>query len=305
MSYILEEKIRVGISACNFGAMVRWNRKGRDRIANIERERNDFIWTPICPEVNSGLGVTRPPIRLIGGNGDEVWDGDAGLKNRSGEDVTGQIKMGLSASLEILRRAGIEAFIFMEGSPTCGVYRTTLKNRRLGKPPGAFGALLLREDYFLIPAEDLDSPIKWWDWRRRLHAFAWLKRQELSSKKQIYDIWHLLKFACQEVSRQEADEIGQRLAAMPKRLSGEFAEQWRSDVLKLLRRPSTFKRICSVMLKHYAHYRKQFGQAAKDIRVPQSTDAKRAFVEELHEMEKRAFLEGFDFAGTPVIYRGR
>jgi len=161
VAQILEEKIRVGISACNFGAKVRWNRKGWDRIAPLGRERDDFIWTPICPEVNSGLGVTRPPIRLIGGNGDELWTGEAGVKNRNGEDVSAQIKKGLLDSLEILHRAGIEAFVFMEGSPTCGVYRTTLKNKRLGKPPGAFGSLLLREDYFLIPAEDLDSPIKW------------------------------------------------------------------------------------------------------------------------------------------------
>jgi uncharacterized protein YbbK (DUF523 family) len=305
MAQVLQEKIKVGISACNFGARVRWNRKGWDRIAPLEREKDNFIWTPICPEVNSGLGVTRAPIRLTGGNGDKLWTGETGVKNRNGEDVTDQVKQGLSESLAILRRADIEAFVFMEGSPTCGVYRTTLKNKRLGKPPGAFGSLLLREDYFLIPADDLDSPVKWWDWRRRLHAFAWLKRQNLSSKKQLYDIWHLLKFMSQEVSRQEADEIGQRLAAMPRRFSTEFAEQWRSDVLGLLRRPSTFKRICSVMLKHYAHYRKHFGQSGQDVRVPQSTDAKRAFVGELHEMEKKAFIDGFDFGGAPVIFRGR
>jgi len=167
MAELLAEKIKVGISACNFGAKVRWNRKGWDRIAPLEREKDNFIWTPICPEVNSGFGVTRPPIRLVGGNGDEVWTGEAGVKNRIGEDVTEQIRQGLQASLEILHRAGVEAFVFMEGSPTCGVYRTTLRNKRLGKPPGVFGSLLLREDYFLIPAEDLDSPIKWYNLRRR------------------------------------------------------------------------------------------------------------------------------------------
>jgi uncharacterized protein YbgA (DUF1722 family) len=219
--------------------------------------------------------------------------------------MTEQIKHGLSASREILRRAGIEAFVFMEGSPTCGVYRTTLKNKRMGKPPGAFGSLLLGEDYFLIPAEDLDSPVKWWDWRRRLHAFVWLKRQELTSKKQLYDIWHLLKFMCQEVSRPEADEIGRRLASMPRSFSRQFAEQWRSDVLGLLRRPSTFKRICSVMLKHYAHYRKHLNKSVENVRIPQSTDAKRVFVKELHEMEKKAVLEGFDFGGAPVLFRSR
>ncbi|UCD56118.1 MAG: DUF523 domain-containing protein [Candidatus Hydrogenedentota bacterium] len=305
MPQILRERIRIGVSACNFGAKVRWNRAGWDRIAPLEREKDNFIWTPVCPEVNSGLGVTRPPIRLFGGNGNDIWAGQAKIKNRGGVDVTDQMKKGLAASLEVLQQAGVEAFVFMEGSPTCGVYRTTLKNRRLGKPPGAFGSLLLREDYFLIPAEDLDSPVKWWDWRRRLHAFAWLRRQELSSKKQLYEIWHLLKFMCQEVSRKEADEIGRRLASMPRSFSRQFADDWRRDVLALLRKPSTFKRISSIMLKHYAHYRKHFNPSAKDVVAPMSTSAKRAFVRELHEMEKRAVLEDFDFGGAPVIFRAR
>ena len=305
MPEILREKIKVGVSACNFGAKVRWNRKGWDRITPLEREKDNFVWTPICPEVNSGLGVTRQPIRLTGGTGNDLWAGQARVKNRGGADLTEQIKCGLSASLDILRQADVEAFVFMEGSPTCGVYRTTLKNNRLGKPPGAFGSLLLKENYFLIPAEDLDSPVKWWDWRRRLHAFVWLKRQELSSKKQLYDTWHILKFMCQEVSRQESDEIGRRLASMPRTFSRPFCEEWRCDVLALLRRPSTFKRIHSIMLKHYAHYRKHFGKSTADVKVPRSTDAKRVFVQQLHEMEKSALLHGYDFGGTPVLFRAR
>ena len=207
------------------------------------------------------------------------------------------------SSLEILKEAGVEAFIFMEGSPSCGVYRTTLKNRRLGKPPGAFGSLLLKEDLFLIPAVDLESPVKWWDWRRRLHAFAWLKRQQMTSKNQIYHVWHLFKFLCQEVSREEAGEIGRRLAAMPKAFSRTFAEQWKKDVLALLRKPSALGRIHSIMLKHFSHYRKHFNPAAKEVRAPQTDLAKRMFINKLLEMEKRAILEGYEFAGVPVIYR--
>ena len=303
MARILSEQIRVGISACNFGAKVRWDRRGWDRTAPLERERDSFVWTPVCPEVTSGLGVTRPPIRLVGGNGEDFWAGRAIMKNRRGVDVTEEVKAGMRASLEVLKRAGVEAFVFMEGSPSCGVYRTTLKNRRLGKPPGAFGALLLREQFFLIPALDLESPVKWWDWRRRLHAFAWLKRQELTSKSQVYEIWHLLKFVCQEVAPKDAVEIGRRLAGMPRRFGAGFAHDWRNDVLSLLRKPSSLGRIHAVLLKHYAHYRKHFNPAAKDVKAPRTDIAKRAFVKELNEMEKRAFLEGYDFAGTPVMYR--
>lgn len=134
MPYILNEKIKIGISACCFAARVRYNWKGWDKIAPLEREKDDFTWMPVCPEVMSGL------------------------------------------------------------------------NKRLGKPPGTFGSLLLKENLFLIPAQDLESPIKWWDWRRRLHAFAWLKRKEIKNKKELYEIWHNFKFLCREINRKEADE---------------------------------------------------------------------------------------------------
>ncbi len=303
MTFLLKEQIRIGISACNFGALVRWNGRGWNRTAGLGREKDGFIWTPVCPEVNGGLGVRRDPIRLVGGNGDDFWAGNARIKNRKGKELTKEMKDGSMKSLDILRRADIEAFVFMEGSPSCGVYRTTLKERRLGKPPGIFGALLLREDYFLIPAVDLESPVKWWDWRRRLHAFAWLKRERISSKKQIYDIWHLFKFLCQEVDVKRAAEMGRSLAAMPRSFAPSFAEQWRSDVLMLLRLPSTIGRIHSIMLKHFAHYRKHFNPSAREVKAPRTEMAKHAFVKELMEMEKRALLEGYDFGGTPVIYR--
>ena len=303
MPVIIHEKIRVGVSACNAGARVRWNRAGWDRIAPLNREMTSFVWTPVCPEVMSGLGVPRDPVRISGGNGHDLLKGTARMKNRSGEDVTEKICAGCRDCLEALKRAQVEAFVFMEGSPSCGVYRTTLKNKRLGNPPGVFGAMLLEEDLFLIPALDLESPIKWWDWRRRLHAFCWLKRLEIGGKEQLYTAWHHLKFICQEVDRQEAQAIGAWLAGLPKRFSAQTAEQWKSATLRLLRKPSTFTRITSVMQKHWAHYRKHFNPEARDIKAPVKELSKHKFVEELLSREKKAVTEGYDFEGAPVLFR--
>jgi uncharacterized protein YbbK (DUF523 family) len=316
-NYIISEKIKIGVSACNTGARIRWNRAGWDRLAPLERERNSFIWTPVCPEVMAGLGVPRSPIRLVGGNGDDFWNRTADVKNREGRDVSSVLRDACGECERALGRAEIEAFVFMEGSPTCGVYRTTMKNKRLGKPPGVFGSLLFKKELFLIPALDLESQVKWWDWRRRLHAFCWLKQQDLQSKSQIFDIWHHFKFICQEVDRAEADEIGRSLAASPKGFDIEFARAWRSRTLDLLRKPSTHRRIASVMQKHYAHYKKHLkgdfkhlqgdadaGSAPDDVpKAPDARLSKYKFVEELKLMENRAVSEGFLFAGTPVIYR--
>ena len=114
--------------------------------------------------------------------------------------------------MDILRRSEVDAFIYMDGSPTCGVYRTTLKSTKRGHPPGIFGSLLLDQGYFLIPAADLQSPLRWWDWRRRLLAFYWLKNLQITGKAGLYDTWARLKFLFQELDNPWATQMGRRLA---------------------------------------------------------------------------------------------
>jgi len=305
MTYILDDKIKIGVSACNFGALVRYNRRGWDRIGLLDREKNAFIWTPVCPEAMSGLGVPRDPIKLVNGTGDDFWQGRAKAKNKRGRDVSSELRAGAESCLQALKRADVEAFAFMEGSPSCGVYRTTLKDKRLGKPPGVFGSLLLRNGFFLIPVVDLDSPIKWWDWRRRLHAFVWLKRAVIADKNDIYAYWHNYKFLCQEINDKEARAIGRELAGLPARLTDEAIDKWRSAVLLLLRQPVPEKRIRASLAKHCAYYKKHLASAGEACVLPRLTSSKRDFVAAVLNLEKIAFAQGVEFAGSPVLYRGR
>ncbi len=302
MPHIISEKIKIGVSACNFGSRVRYNRKGWDRVSELDREKDSFHWTPVCPEVLSGMGVPREPIRLSGGNGDDFWNGDARIKNKRGKEVSDLVREGANAAMAALKRAAVEAFVFMEGSPSCGVYRTTLKNRRLGKPPGAFGSLLLKEAFFLIPADDLQSPLKWWDWRRRLHAFVWLKRREIKSKKDLTDTWHDLKFVCQESSRSISDQLGRDLAGMPKKISGEFISEIKLRILQILRLPSTLKRIQNSAEKQMVYYGKHFNMII-DEKLPKAVDGKLKFVKKLREFEKRSLDMDIGNSLVPVIYR--
>lgn len=302
MTYIINERIKIGVSACNFGARVRYNRKGWDRVSLLEREKDAFIWTPVCPEVLSGLGVPREPMKLVDGNGDKFWQGKTRMKNKKGMNVTKQVKEGARAALENLKRAGVEAFAFMEGSPSCGVYRTTLKNQRLGKPPGVFGSLLLKEELFLIPAMDLESPLKWWDWRRRLHAFIWLKRENIKTKKELYNIWHDYKFLIQEIERSQADEIGRKLSEMPKKLTKSYIDNFKNEVLLVLRKPTTLKRIQNSAEKQLSFFCKHYN-ICLDVKLPQAERGKQKFVEKLIELEKRAINDNVRFGFVPVLYR--
>ena len=243
MENTLNEKIKIGISACMYGAKVRYNSKGFDILGYLKREKNDFLWTPICPEVMSGLSVPRSSIRLIGGNGFEFWERKAQVKNRFGKNVSSVLRAGTLSCFETLKRVDVDAYVFMEGSPTCGIYRTTLKKESLGKPPGVFGALLLKEQMFLIPALDLQSPLKWWDWKRRLVAFTWFKRKKLNKISELLECWEILKVLCQEIDEKYFKSIGKTLGGFSNETDSNEFEKVQIEILNILRRPSNPKKI--------------------------------------------------------------
>ena len=303
MKFLLQDRVVLGVSGCNFGAPYRYNRKGWDRIKGLNREQGDFVWHPVCPEVIAGLGVPREPIRISGGNGQDVWDGTAKVLNRKGEDVTDQLKQACLQSLDLLKKAGAVGYVFMEGSPTCGVYRTSLKNKRLGHPPGVFGALLLREGFFLIPAIDLESPLRWWDWRRRLHAFAWVRYQEINSKQELYNLWYTVKFLCQELDEPTARSLGKKLASLPKGFSPEHAEELKITIQEILRKPSSVNRIKQRLWKSYVYHRRTaYGEM--DVVMPPETPRNITHItKELLHMERKAFEKGQFFSSAPILYR--
>jgi len=303
MPYIVSEKIKIGISACNFGCQVRYNQRGWYRAGLLGRDNEMFSWSPFCPEVMAGLGVPRAPIKLTGGNGDDFWAGQAKVKNRFGRDVGADLMAAEKHILDMIRKNGLEAYVFMEGSPTCGVYRTTLKDKRLGKPPGTFGSLLLHEGLFLIPAADLESPLKWWDWRRRLLAFIWLKHEPLTAKSQLTAIWHDLKFICQEISRLTADKIGRELAGQPRIFSPAWSEVWRQRVLNLFRQPSSLNRILNSLGKHHAYYCHQAENYACRRLALNTETSKYKIIEAIKDIESYARGREIIFAGAPVVFR--
>ncbi len=305
MQTVYTKKISIGISACDFGCPVRYNGKGWDMLKLMGREKTCFNWHPVCPECMSGMSVPRNAIKISGGTGADVWAGNAKVKARNGKDVTEHLKLGCKACLETLERAEVKGFVYMDGSPSCGVYRTSLKNKRTGNPPGVFGALLLEKGYFLIPALDLQSPIKWWDWRRRLLAFMWLKEVEINSKKELFEVWHILKFLVGELDDKFARNIGKELATLQNENIKEYSEDLKNKILEILRRPSSLNRIKQSLWKNYSHYKKVTGDEIELIKPPEIGRGMKVIADEILYMERKAY-EGGDFFGTsPIIYRGQ
>lgn len=309
MAELLTYKVPIGISACIYRCPVRYNGHAFDALAMLGRERSDFVFTPVCPECMAGLGVPRMPVHLTG-TGQQVIAGEARVKDRRGRDVTEAIVAGSRACLETLERAGVEAVVAKEASPSCGIYKARVGKRRTEQKGGSgvFGAMLLDTGWFIIPDEALANPLLWWDWRRRLHAWLWLKHRDIARSKELYDAWHALKFVVQEIDRPLADDVGRRLAALPKRPPSEDLEAIRAEILDALRRPSTRARIRQSMWKTYVHARKHGrldGVDLHDLQVdsPEVTANLTRIVDDLTALERVSFENDLLFGTSPVLRR--
>ena len=308
MAELISSKVQVGISACAFGCPVRYNGHGFDALSVLGRERSDFVFTPVCPECLAGLGVPRTPIHLTG-SGAEVLCGEAVVRDRRGRDVTEAVVLGCVDAMSALRRAHVVAFIAKEASPTCGLTKARVGKRRTEQlGAGVFGAMLAQSGYFLVSDEALANPLLWWDARRRLHAWLWLREREIAGSRDLYDAWHVLKFIVQETDRPFADGIGRELAALPRNAPAEQLEPIRISILGALEKPSAKQRIRSAMWKTYVHAKKKGRLDGVDLHdltldSPQVRQNVDQLARELTILERISFENDLLFGTSPVIRR--
>jgi uncharacterized protein YbbK (DUF523 family) len=87
---------------------------------------------PVCPEVEIGLGVPRPPIRIDGSGRLLVAD--------TGEDLTD--RMGRWAAGRLAALEGIAGYVLKAHSPSCGIDGVKVDDVPKGR--GLFAEALMR-----------------------------------------------------------------------------------------------------------------------------------------------------------------
>jgi len=116
MPKIEREKIRLGVSACLLGERVRYD-GGHKRAATLLRALGpDVEWIAVCPEVELGLGVPRPPIVLAGASRAPRL-----VEPTSGRDLTVRMRRLAEARARQLVRLGLDGFVLKSRSPSCGL----------------------------------------------------------------------------------------------------------------------------------------------------------------------------------------
>lgn len=120
----MSEKIRIGISSCLLGEMVRYD--GGHQLDRYLRDTLGawFEFVPVCPEVELGLPTPRETLRLV--------EGEAGPRlvfSRSGEDITDRMQGWAARRVRELEEEQLCGFIFKAKSPSSGMERVKLYDR--------------------------------------------------------------------------------------------------------------------------------------------------------------------------------
>ena len=115
---------RILVSACLTGQPVRYN--GDSRLLThplLSRWQAEGRLVRVCPELDVGFPVPRPPAEIVGGTGDDVLAGRARVVTITGDDVTAAFLAAADATLATARQHGCRLALLTEGSPSCGRHR--------------------------------------------------------------------------------------------------------------------------------------------------------------------------------------
>lgn len=142
--------IRLGVSSCLLGEMVRFD-GGHSRDRFVADTLGAWVdWTPVCPEMESGLTAPRPTMRLVQ-EGDRVT-----LEVPStGEDLTESMESFAKERTGQLE--GLDGFVFKRNSPTCGLERVKVyrENGHVNHKEGVgLFAKQLQETWPGLPVEE-------------------------------------------------------------------------------------------------------------------------------------------------------
>lgn len=254
--------IRIGVSSCLLGNEVRFD-GGHKRDAFLTQELAPFVeWVPVCPEVEVGMGIPRPTVRLV-----RLASGVRMIAERSGHDYTDAMETWSEKRLRTLRRLELGGFVLKKDSPSCGMERVRIYDRgmptRIGR--GLFADRLLAELPSLPIEEEgrLNDPLLRENFVERLFAYRRV-RQLFAGRWRPRDLIefhtaHKLQLLAHSPTAYR--ELGRLVARVKELPRGELGPTYETAFMAALTRRATRKRHVNV-LQHMAGYFRNLADAA-------------------------------------------
>jgi len=252
------QKPRLGISTCLLGEPVRYD-GGHKRDRFLTDTFGRWVeWVPVCPEVECGLGIPRPAMRLVGDP-----ESPRLVVIKTGEDHTARMRAWAKKRLDLLAREDLCGFVFKSKSPSSGMERVRVYTRK-GTPAGTGSGLFARafmDRFPLLPAEDEgrlhDAGIR----ENFIERIFCLQRYRESmspraSVGRLVDFHSAHKLQLMAHSPKHLKEMGRLVAAGKRKKPRELIAEYEDMLLDALRLRATVKKNVNV-LQHMAGYFKR------------------------------------------------
>ncbi len=250
-----ESPIRVGVSACLLGQEVRYD-GGHKRDRFLTDVLGSYVeWVPVCPEMEAGLGVPRPTVRLVHVDGDVRM-----IDPASGDDHTHRLEVAARRRIAGLRRLELCGFVLKRDSPSCGMERVKLY-REKGMPKretrGLFAGPLM-EALPSLPIEEegrLNDAVLRENFIERI--FAYRRLRNLFSGRwtpgQVVAFHTAHKLQLMAHSPEDYRRLGRLVAGVKRQPRAEFREAYEAGFMAALTRRASRGRNTNV-LQHMAGF---------------------------------------------------
>lgn len=260
----LSSKPLLGVSACLMGNEVRYNGGHKESRYITQVLSQYFEFRPICPEVEIGLSVPRPTIRLAEKNGDvRVIASDNDQVDYSSD--LKQLAHSVAPSMQ-----GLSGFIFMQKSPSCGINSTKVYGEK-GQPifmsDGAFSGEL-KKLLPLMPVTESgrlnDNPIKG-NFISMVYAYHDWQTKVLPqlSVKTLTDFHRRHKLMLTAHKESVAIKLGQMLANMKGKDINLIAENYIEEFMAALQQPVSRNRHASILMRMQRFLKRKLDSSEK------------------------------------------
>lgn len=259
-----QSKPVLGISECLMGKEVRYN--GGHKLSKFCTQvlSQYFDFQPICPEVQIGLSVPRPTIRLA------EKAGEVRVIATDNPDVDYSKDLVKLAQDVAPSMKGLSGFIFMQKSPSCGIKSTKVYGEK-GQPvymsDGAFSGEL-KKLLPLMPVTESgrlnDNPIKenfiasvyaYHDWQTVVMPAL--------SIKTLTDFHHRHKLMLTAHKEPVAIKLGQMLANIKGKELGVVADDYIQQFMAAIQQPVSRHRHASILMKMQRFLKRKLDSAEK------------------------------------------
>jgi uncharacterized protein YbgA (DUF1722 family)/uncharacterized protein YbbK (DUF523 family) len=251
-----EDRPRIGISSCLLGEKVRFD-GGHKRDGFLTGVLEPFVdWVPVCPEVEVGMGIPRPSVRL---------QGDLSalrmVADKSGRDWTHAMRRYSRRRVRELTKLNLSGYVLKKNSPSCGMERVRVYPEKGGQPQrrgrGLFASVLM-EGIPLLPVEEegrlndlklrenfIERVFAYWRWQRLCAG-----RRTRGALVEFHTRHKLILMAHAEADLRR---LGRQVAGAKGRPVAEVYAEYGTLFMDALRHQATVKRHTNV-LQHMLGY---------------------------------------------------